>query len=318
MWKKLNVTGFALILMLSMVLAACGNGNGSTNGESGSQSGTGSSQGKSSVDLGQKNLKVAYVAWESAIASNNVMKQVLENLGYNVTLKQTTTGPMYASVANGSVDFMIDSWLPTTDANYWKKYKDQLVDVGISVKKCPEGLVVPKYVKADSVKDLAQDKNNIGEKTNWTITGIDAGAGEMEIIRKKMMPEYGLKGKWHLQASSSSAMLAALKSAIDQHKPIVTVLWSPHWAFSQWDLKFLKDPKDVFEKPDDIHTLARKGLKQDAPAAYKVLKQFHWTKKDLEKVMSMIHNGMQPEEAAQKWIQNHQKLVNQWTKGVKK
>ncbi|HET7616055.1 MAG TPA: glycine betaine ABC transporter substrate-binding protein, partial [Bacillales bacterium] len=245
------------------------------------------------------------------------MKQVLEDVGYNVTLKQVNTGAMYAGVADGSADVMIDSWLPTTDANYWKKYKDQLVDVGISVKKCPEGLVVPKYVKADTVSDLANNKNHIGDKTNWTITGIDAGAGEMEIIRNKMMKAYGLDKKWELSSSSSTAMLTALKKAENEHKAIVTVLWSPHWAFSQWDLKFLKDPKDVFEKPDDIHTLAREGLKEDSPAAYKVLSQFKWSKKDLEKVMSMVHKGMSPEEAAKKWIGNHKDLVNKWTKGVK-
>lgn len=304
MLRKINFTGLLIILMLSMVLSACGNKNAASGGKT-----------KGGVAIGNKNLTVAYVAWQSAVASNNVIKQVLQSVGYNVTLKQTTTGPMYAGVASGSADFMIDSWLPTTDASYWNKFKNQLVDVGVSVKKCPEGLVVPSYVKINSVKDLAQDKNHIGEKTNWTITGIDPGAGEMEIIHKKMMPEYGLS-KWNLQSSSSSAMLAALKSAEKKHKPIVTVLWSPHWAFSQWNLKFLKDPKDVFQQPDNIHTLARKGLKKDSPAAYKILKQFHWTKKDMEKVMSMIHKGMKPKAAAKKWIKNHQKLVKQWKKGV--
>lgn len=305
MRRKISFIGFAVILMLAVALTGCGNKNAS-----------GSAKTKGGVPLGKKNLTIAYVAWQSAVASNNVIKQVLESVGYNVTLKQTTTGPMYAGVASGSADFMIDSWLPTTDASYWKKFKNQLVDVGISVKKCPEGLVVPDYVKANSVKALAQDKNHIGEKTNWTITGIDPGAGEMEIIKKKMMPEYGLNKKWKLQASSSSAMLAALKSAEKKHKPIVTVLWSPHWAFSQWNLKFLKDPKNVFQNPDDIHTLARKGFKKDSPAAYKILKNFHWTKQDLEKVMSMIHKGMKPKAAAKKWIKHHQKLVNQWKKSV--
>lgn len=309
MWKKRSSLVFlTAILMVSMALAACGNKNSAGSGQSG--------QSNNGATLGKKNIKLAYVSWDSAIATNNVVKQVLQNVGYHVTLQQTSAGPMYAGVADGSADAMVDAWLPTTDANYWNKYKKQLVDVGILAKSCPEGLVVPKYMKINSVKDLATDKNHVGEKTNWTITGIDAGAGEMEIIRKKMMKLYGLNKKWHLQSSSDAAMIASLKNAIDHKKPIITVLWRPHWAFSQWNIKFLKDPKDSFKKPDDIHVIARKGLKKDSPAAYQVLKQFHWSKSDMEKVMSMIHKGMKPKQAAKKWMKNHPDLVKQWTKGV--
>lgn len=296
-----------MILALSLILTACG-----TSADKGSSSeGTGSNN-----NLGKKKITLAYVAWQSAIASNNVMKQVLESVGYDVTLKQTNTGAMYAGVASGSVDGMIVAWLPTTDKSYIKKYKDQLVDLGISLKKAPQGLVVPKYVEINSVKDLANNKNNIGEKTDWTIIGIDAGAGEMQIIREKMMPAYGLD-KWTLKPSSSTGMLAALGDAIENHEPIVAVLWKPHWAFIQWDLKFLKDPKNVFKQPDDVHTLVRKGFKEDYPAATKIFKQFHWSKHNMQKIMAMIHNGMKPEEAAQKWIKNHKKLVSQWKKGIK-
>lgn len=312
MWKKRSFTILAMILMLSMVLAACGNNKSPNAGSKNSNKGN-SKNGKA---LGKKNITLAYVAWDSAIASNNVIKQVLESEGYHVKLEQTNAGPMYAGVANGSADAMVDAWLPTTDANYWNKYKNQFVDVGILAKGCPEGLVVPKYMKVNSVKDLAQDKNHVGEKTNWTITGIDAGAGEMEIIRNKMMKQYGLNKKWTLQASSDSAMIATLKKAEANHKPIITVLWRPHWAFSQWNLKFLKDPKDAFQKPDDIHILSRKGFKKDSPAAYRTLSQFHWSKGQMEKVMSMIHKGMQPEQAAKKWIKNNPKTVNKWKKGA--
>ena len=40
-------------------------------------------------------IKLAYVAWDSEIASHNVMKIVLEDMGYNVTLTQVEAGPMY-------------------------------------------------------------------------------------------------------------------------------------------------------------------------------------------------------------------------------
>lgn len=82
-------------------------------------------------------------------------------------------------------------------------------------------------------------------------------------------------------------------------------------AFIEWDLKYLKNPKNIFGEPDSLHAVARKGLKENALAAYKVLDQFHWTKKDMGKVMLMIHDGMDPNEAAKKWVKNNQEKVKE-------
>lgn len=178
------------------------------------------------------------------------------------------------------------------------------------------GLAVPSYVKINSIEDLKKDTNDIGEKLDWTITGIDPGAGEMQITKNTVMPKYGLN-KWKLQASSGPAMTTALKKAIDSHDPIVVTLWEPHWAFLEWDLKYLEDPNNLYGEPDSLHAVARQGLEKDAPAAHKILKQFHWTAKDMGEVMVMIHDGMDPYEAGTKWVKNHPDKVSKWTKGVK-
>lgn len=304
MLKKFRFAGLlALVLALSVGLTACGNSS--------------SSKGGSKNGLGKKNITLASDNYVSATASTYVMKAILENLGYTVKVKQVDVGPMFAGVAGGSADATLAVWLPHTHASYWKKYKNRLDKLGVNMNSVPLGLVVPGYVKINSIKDLKNDKNNIGEKTNWTITGISAGAGEMIETKNKVMPAYGLNKKWHLQTSSGPAMTAALKKAISNHKPIIVTLWDPHWAFLKWHLKYLKDPKNKYGNPDDIYTVTRKGLKKDSPAAYKVLKQFHWTKKDDEKVMLNLQKGMDPSKAGKQFVKKHQKLVKKWTKGVK-
>ncbi len=37
--------------------------------------------------------------------------------------------------------------------------------------------------------------------------------------------------------------------------------------FNKYDLKYLKDPKKAYGDKEEIHTIARKGLKQDDPDA---------------------------------------------------
>ena len=61
----------------------------------------------------KKTIKLAYVAWDSEIASTNVVKHVLEtDLGYEVEMLQVDAGPMWAGVSDGSADAMVAAWLP--------------------------------------------------------------------------------------------------------------------------------------------------------------------------------------------------------------
>ncbi|WP_110934329.1 glycine betaine ABC transporter substrate-binding protein [Paenibacillus bouchesdurhonensis] len=100
-------------------------------------------------------IKLSYVAWDSEIASTNLLQYVLENhLGYKVEALQVEAGPMWTGVASGDVDATAAAWLPLTHADYWDKYKDQLEDLGANMTGVRTGLVVPAYVEANSIEDL--------------------------------------------------------------------------------------------------------------------------------------------------------------------
>ena len=159
-------------------------------------------------------------------------------------------------------------------------------------------------------------KKPLGPQINYTITGIDAGAGIMSST-DKALKAYGLEQKnWQLQPSSTAAMTSTLQKAIADKRPIVVTGWTPHWMFTKFPLKFLKDPKNVYGKAEQIHTIVRKGLKQDAPQAYQVLDQFHWTPKEISSVMLAVNNGQDPAAAAKAYVKKHPEQIAQWTKGV--
>ena len=99
-------------------------------------------------------IKLVYVAWDTEIASTNVIGKVLEDHGYKVTLSQVEVGPMFAGVANGSADGMVGAWLPSTHKEYYDTYKGDLEDLGPNLQGTKSGLVVPDYVDIDSIEDL--------------------------------------------------------------------------------------------------------------------------------------------------------------------
>jgi len=101
-------------------------------------------------------ITLAYVAWDSEIASHNVMKLVLEDMGYNVTLTQVEAGPMWTAVADGSADATLAAWLPITHETYASKFEGKFEDLGVSMEGVKIGLVVPQYMDIDSIEDLKE------------------------------------------------------------------------------------------------------------------------------------------------------------------
>ncbi|MEK5443638.1 glycine betaine ABC transporter substrate-binding protein [Fredinandcohnia sp. FSL W7-1320] len=101
-------------------------------------------------------VKLAYVAWDSEIASTNIVGKVLTDLGYKVKMSQVEAGPMWTGVADGSVDAHVAGWLPVTHADYVEKYDGQFEDLGSNLEGTKIGLVVPAYMDIDSIEDLKE------------------------------------------------------------------------------------------------------------------------------------------------------------------
>ncbi|HFT0174084.1 TPA: ABC transporter permease/substrate binding protein [Streptococcus pyogenes] len=252
-------------------------------------------------------VNIAYVQWDSEVASTHVIAEVLKNEGYHVTLTPLDNAVMWQTVANGNADFSTSAWLPVTHGQQYQKYKSKLDDLGPNLKGTKLGLAVPKYMTdVNSIEDLSK-------QADQKITGIEPGAGIMAAA-KKTLKEYHNLSSWELVAASTGAMTTSLDQAIKKKDPIVVTAWSPHWMFAKYDLKYLKDPKETFGSTENINTIARKGLKKDLPNVYKIIDKFHWTQKDMEAVMLDINKGMSSEAAAKKWVEANKSKVSSWTK----
>ena len=257
-----------------------------------------------------KEIELAYVEWDTEVASTNVIGAVLEDLGYNVNLVPLDNAVMWEAVSTGEADGMVAAWLPSTHGSQFEKYGDQVVDLGENLEGAKIGLVVPEYMDVNSIADLKDEANK-------TITGIEPGAGVVGAAEQSL-EDYSNLSDWNVETSSSGAMTVALKQAIANQEDIVITGWSPHWMFATYDLKYLEDPENSCGEAETINTMVREGLEDDMPEAYQVLDQFHWSTDEMEEVMLDISNGEDPADAAKAWIEENPERVAVWTKGVTK
>lgn len=101
-----------------------------------------------------REIELAYVEWDTEVASTNVVGQVLEAQGFDVTLTPLDNAVMWSAVAEGQADGMVAAWLPGTHATQLEEYGDQMVNLGENLEGAKIGFVVPSYMDIDSIEDL--------------------------------------------------------------------------------------------------------------------------------------------------------------------
>src|SRR5690625_10323 len=163
----------------------------------------------------------------------------------------------------------------------------------------------------------AESEEGYSEAVNYTITGIEPGAG-ITVTTEKAIEEYDSLQGWELEQSSTAAMISELDKAMDKEEPIVITGWNPHWMFTKYpDMKYLEDPKDSYGEVEEIRSLARKGLKEDKPQAAKLIEQFHWEVEDMEDIMyEAEESGEEVDVVAKRWVEDNPDKVAEWTEGV--
>ncbi|MDY3705590.1 ABC transporter permease/substrate binding protein [Vagococcus lutrae] len=251
-------------------------------------------------------ISLSYVEWDTEVASTNVIAEVLKQEGFDVTITPLDNAIMWESIANGESDAMVAAWLPNTHGAQYEQYQDKVDNLGVNLEGAKVGLTVPSYMNVNSIDELT-------DEANQTITGIEPGAGVVKAA-EETLSAYDNLSDWQLETSSSGAMTVALGQAYKKKEPIVITGWSPHWMFAKYDLNYLEDPKQAMGAEETINTMARQNLKEDSPEAYRILKNFKWSKDDMEKVMLEINSGTDPVEAAQNWIKDNPDTVKAWLK----
>jgi len=157
-----------------------------------------------------------------------------------------------------------------------------MVDLGANLEGAISALTVPTYMEdINSITDLTDENDS-------TITAIEPGAGVTNSAQNAVK-EYDNLSDWEVSVSSTGAMIAELDQAINNEEDIVVVGWKPHWMFMDYDLKMLDDPE-----------------------AYKIIDNFYWEVEDMSSVMEELATDVEPEEAADNWIEANRETVDGW------
>ncbi|WP_119461961.1 choline ABC transporter substrate-binding protein [Rhodospirillaceae bacterium SYSU D60014] len=266
-------------------------------------------------------VRFSDVGWTDITATTALTSVVLEGLGYDPEVNVLSVPVTYTSLANNDIDVFLGNWMPTMTGDITPYLKAgtvvQLDEPNLEGAKYT--LAVPQYVAEAGVKDFA-DIAEHQEQFEGKIYGIEPGNDGNRLILDMIEADaFGL-GDFEIVESSEQGMLSQVARAVDDEEWIVFLGWEPHPMNSNFDLTYLAGGDDYFG-PNfggaTVFTNVRKGYLEECPNVAKLLRNLKFTLPMENEVMGKIlDGGMQPEDAAEEWLQANPTVLDEWLAGV--
>lgn len=250
-------------------------------------------------------IRIGMNNWAENIAVSNMWKIILEDEGYDVELVDVEKAVLFSGVAEGDLDIGMEVWLPHTDETFVDQYGDRFEVQETWYEETQLGLVVPDYVDIESIDQL----NDHAADFSNEIIGIDPGSS-INGLTEDVIADHELD--FEFVEGSEPGMLSTLDSAYEDEEPIVVTLWSPHWAFAEYELTYLEDPQGIYGEGDDIYFITREGFEDDFAPVLESLNASFFDDQTLGELMAIIEELDDPVEGAQTWIDDNRELVDEW------
>lgn len=105
-------------------------------------------------DVEDESIDLVSFPWDTERASSQVISQVLEEKGYDVSITNVDPAILFQALATGETDATVAVWLPTTQGFFVEEHENELDDLGVNLTGTQVGFIVPDYVDIDSIEEL--------------------------------------------------------------------------------------------------------------------------------------------------------------------
>ena len=272
---------------------------------------------------------IAMHAWNGYTASAQVVAEVARAQGCTIT--QTTleeAGVTYDAMEAGSVDVIIEDW----GGGRWQEWADRgaIQEVGPNGNIGLIGMYVAPWMVAKYPDIL--DSANLNKYASLFKTSDSGGKGAWyegppgyTTIGEKMISSNKLNFK-AISTGSEAALVDVLTKAEANKTPAIAYFYEPHTLFVNipgLDKARVKFPANDWadaakasgktDYPETVlQKLATTKLVDSGSVFATIVKNFTWTNADQNSVSADIEGGMDPAEAAQKWIDANPDKVKAW------
>lgn len=287
-------------------------------------------------------IKIPHHNWSSQIVGAYIVGKVLGEAGYNVEYISSDSQVVYTSMCEGDIDLVHEVWEGAFGVAFEKVVDEGcVIDAATHDAKTREEWWYPSYVEEQcpGLPDW-QALNACAEKFSTAETSPKGRflGGPVDWLKHDAERVEGLGMDFEVvNAGSAAALWAELDAASQRNEPIVLFNWTPNFIEAVYDGKFIefpeygegcKDDPSWGTNPDMTYDCGNpkdgylkigvwQGMPEKWPNAYKIVQQINFTNGEIAEMAKLADiDGMEPEEAADKWLAENEGKWRAWIDGV--
>lgn len=282
----------------------------------------------------------ADVGWDSIRFHNAVAGTVAEAVfGYSWEEISGSTPITHEGLMAGDIDAHMEVWTDNLPSYAQDLAEGKLKELSINFDDNYQGLYVPRYViEGDAergIEAVAPDLKTVEDLKRYAdifpdpespgmgrIFGGIPGWEVTEILRRKV-ELYGLTEMYnYVLPGSDAAMSAAIVSAWDRGRPIVTYYWEPTWLMGMYDFVLLEDePYDADTYMSGatafpavkVAVCASPGFAESNPEFCAFLEKYRTSSALTSEALAHMQETGEDYIATARWFLNeHPELVDAW------
>ena len=282
-------------------------------------------------------IKLTLHDWTGQYVTVNIMKRVLEELGYNVELVQADYIAQFAGLESGDLHVAMEMWETTgKQAMEASLATGNTIDLGVTGMDAKEEWWYPIYMKekcpglpdwtalndcaeAFSTPETHPKGRYLGGPVTWA--GFDDERAEALGLDYEVV-----------HAGTDAALFAELESAYQRGDPFLGWVYAPHWAPAKYEGEWVEFPEYTDECYDDpswgsntdmaydcgkpfgwIKKVGWKGGEDIWPCAYEAIRNFRIDNQAMGALIIEIDlEGKPLDDAVEGWIQANESTWREW------
>jgi glycine betaine/proline transport system substrate-binding protein len=280
--------------------------------------------------------------WSSQIVGAHIVGKILNEAGYEVEYIPADSQVVYTSMCEGDIDLVHEVWQGAFGVAFEKVVAEGcVIDAQTHDATTREEWWYPAYVEelCPGLPDWkALDACAEMFSTPETSPKGRFLAGPVDWLKKDHERVEGLGMNFEVvNAGSASALWAELDAASKRNEPIVLFNWTPNFIEAIYDGKFVEFPEYAEGcredpawgmNPDLTHDCGNpkdgylkigvwKEFPENNPGAYEIVRQINFSNLDIAVMAKLADvDGMEPEEAADKWLADNESKWKAWLEGT--
>lgn len=283
-------------------------------------------------------IRIPLHNWSSQIVGAYIVGKILEETGAEIEYVPADSQVVYTSMCEGDVDLVHEVWQGAFGVAFEKVVDEGcVIDAATHDAKTREEWWYPAYVE-EMCPGLPDWKalNACAEKFTTPETAPKGRflAGPVDWLKHDSERVEGLGMDFQVvNAGSAAALWAELEAASKTKQPIVLFNWTPNFIEAMYDGKFIEFPEYDPACKDDpswgmnkdktydcgnpkdgyLKIGVNEELPERAPEAYAVIQNINFSNLDIAVMAKLADvDGMEPEEAADKWLADNEAKWKSW------